>query len=48
MAISIKRFEYNPMFGNFVKNNAMIEIPETLNISNYKLFNKDTNNMFIS
>ncbi len=46
LVISIKRFEYNPMFGNFVKNNAMIEIPETLNISNYKLFNKDTNNMY--
>jgi len=46
LTINIKRFEYNPRVRDYVKNNKMIEVPEILDMSNYKLFDKNIKNIY--
>jgi len=46
LIINIKRFEYDNNHNGYIKNNKLIEIPEILNMSNYKLFNKNENNTY--
>lgn len=46
LVISIKRFEYNALFGNFCKNNENIDFPNVLNMSNYKLLNKNQDSIY--
>lgn len=43
LAISLKRFEYSPKYMRFIKNKTLVEVPNILNMSNYKLFNKFKN-----
>lgn len=46
LIINIKRFTYDYNVGDFIKNNTFIDIPQILNLSNYKLFNKNEKNMY--